>query len=126
MRLKLARTLLAFAMALLVPLQGMAGVNAGLCMDLGGHHEAPAAAHEHGSAHDHGTADHHDHSSAGNENTAGTAHCPPCLDCCAAAAISSFSEFFIPEAAASSVVAQIPPSFSGIQPETLDRPPLAL
>src|SRR5712664_2027575 len=101
MRTKLVRTLVAFAMALLVPLQGMAGVSAGLCMELGHHEdEAPATAHAPGSTHDHGTADRHDHNTAADEHTAGNAHCPPCVACCAAAAISSYSPVFIPEAPA--------------------------
>src|SRR5712664_935141 len=118
MRTKLVRTLVAFAMALLVPLQGMAGVSAGLCMELG-HHETPATAHEHGSTHDHGTANHQEDDSAGNEDTPSSAHCPPCVACWAAAAISSFSQVFVPKGAAASVVAVVPASFSGIQPETL-------
>jgi hypothetical protein len=125
MRTQFIRMLVAFAMALLVPLQGIAGVSAGLCMELG-HQEAPATAHAHVSTHDHGTADHHDHNTAGDEHTAGNAHCPPCVACCAAAAISSYSLVFIPEAPAAFVIAAHPPSFSGVQPETLDRPPLAL
>jgi ABC-type Zn2+ transport system substrate-binding protein/surface adhesin len=134
MRIKLVRMLVALAMTLMVPLQGVAGVSAGLCMALGDH-QGTTTAHDHGSDHDHGTAhEHHSDASAsgqhehgmGTENPAGEAHCPPCVACCAAAAISSFSQVSIPEAAAGSAIAVIPPSFSGVQPETLDRPPLAL
>jgi hypothetical protein len=133
MRVKLLRMLVAFAMALLLPLQGMAAVSAGLCMELGGHESVAVHEHgagHHGAAHQHGTdesaADHHDDEGAGNEGPAGNPHCPPCVACCAAAAISSFTPVFIAQAAAASVIAEIPPSFSGVQPETLDRPPLAL
>jgi hypothetical protein len=82
-----------------------------------GHHEQPAAAADHGSTHDHG-------STQGDESGPGGAHCPPCIACCAAAAISSFSPAIIEKHAASSVMALVPVSFSGIAPETLDRPPL--
>jgi hypothetical protein len=108
--------LVTVAMTIAVPLQGIAAVGAGLCMDMGDHDE-PAAAAGHGSAHDHG-------STHGDEGAAGGAHCPPCVACCAAAAIASFSQVLIPEHPASSVIAVVPLSFSGIAPKTLDRPPL--
>jgi hypothetical protein len=133
MRVKLLRMLVAFAMALLVPLQGMAGVGAGLCAELGGHESVAVHEHgadHHGAAHQHETgesaADHHDDEGAGNEGPAGNPHCPPCVACCAAAAISSFTPVFIPEAPAAFVITEISRSFTGVQPETLDRPPLAL
>jgi hypothetical protein len=134
MRIKLVRMLVALAMTLMVPLQGVAGVSAGLCIALGDH-QGITTAHDHGSAHDHGAAhEHHSDASAsdqheqgtGTGNPAGDAHCPPCVACCAAAAISSYTPVFIPEAPAAFVIAAIPLSFSGVQPETLDRPPLAL
>jgi ABC-type Zn2+ transport system substrate-binding protein/surface adhesin len=134
MRIKLVRMLVALAMTWMVPLQGVAGVGAGLCMALGDH-QGITTAHDHGSAHDHGAAHEHDSDASasdqheqgtGTGNPAGDAHCPPCVACCAAAAISSFSQVSIPEAAAGCAIAVIPPSFSGVQPETLDRPPLAL
>jgi hypothetical protein len=116
MRSRLIRTLVAVAMALLVPLHGMAAVDVGLCMELG-HHGEPAAAADHGSTDDHG-------SSHGNESAGGGAHCSPCVACCAAAAISSFRPVLMPEHSALSVIGAVPLSFSGIPPETLDRPPL--
>jgi hypothetical protein len=127
--------LVAFAMALLVPLQGMAAVSAGLCMELSSHETVAVhehgpdhrgGAHQHGAGTDESAAHHHDDEGAGNEGPAGSAHCPPCVACCAAAAISSFTPGFIPEAPAPFAIAENPPSFSGVQPETLDRPPLAL
>jgi hypothetical protein len=128
MRIKLVRMLVALAMTLMVPLQGVAGVSAGLCMALGDH-QGTTTAHDHGTAHEHhsdaSASGQHEHG-MGTENPAGEAHCPPCVACCAAAAISSFSQVSIPEAAAGCAIAVIPPSFSGVQPETLDRPPLAL
>jgi|SRR6266404_7131557 len=114
MLLKLIRLLIAFALTLTVPLQGLASVTAGLCTAMG-HHEAAMSV-----GHDQGT-DHHAH-----DMDASAAHCPPCVACCAAAAISPFTQVLIPEASVASAITALPLSFSGIQPETLDRPPLAL
>jgi hypothetical protein len=79
-----------------------------------GHHEAYA---DHGANHAHDS-DSDDH--------AGGAHCPPCVACCAAAAISSLALIFVPEPPTVSVIAAPEPLFPGIQPDKLDRPPLAL
>jgi hypothetical protein len=113
---RLLRLLLAFALALAVPLQGLAATSAGLCMALG-HHDA-GVTHSHDA--DAGAGHHHN----GDEPSA--AHCPPCVACCAAAAISSSGVIVTAEEHADGVIAAGPPSFSGIQPDTLDRPPLAL
>ena len=116
---KLIRLLVAFALALSVPLQGLAAATAELCMALGDHGGGTAASH----AHDGDAADHqHDHH-AGADDAAGKPHCPPC---CAAAAISPSSQVFLPEAPAASPIGVAPPSYSAIQPDKLDRPPLAL
>jgi len=68
MPLRFGRWLVVIALALGVPLQGFAAVTAGLCMALE-HHDA-----RHVAAHD-----------------PGHAHCAPCVACCVAAAISSFT-----------------------------------
>ena len=111
---RLARILIALALALIVPIQGAAAATADLCMALG-HHEAYAADHGANHAHDSDSDDH-----------AGSAHCPPCVACCAAAAISSLALIFVPEAPTVSAIAASEPLFPGIQPDKLDRPPLAL
>lgn len=119
MRSKLARLTLTLTIALLVPLQGMASVAAGLCMTFG-HHDMAPAAQDHG--HDHGNGDpQHD-----AEDAPGGAHCPPCVACCASAAISSSDRVFTPESPAVSATAVLPHFVSGAPPENLDRPPLAL
>jgi len=105
------------AMALLIPLQGMAAASAGICMAFG-HHEAPATV-----SHHHGGSEHNDH---GVDDAPGQAHCPPCVACCATAAIVAPACGFISEAPAASAVAASPPVLSGMQPDTLDRPPLVL
>jgi hypothetical protein len=130
MPLRLFRILTTLTLALVVPIQGAAAATAGLCMALGHHDAGIAAAHDHASGH----GAHHVHSNdsgAGHGNEAsdsspGGAHCPPCVACCAAAAISALPQIFIPEPPTASVIAAPELSFSGIQPEQLDRPPLAL
>lgn len=129
---RLSRILIALTLALAVPLQGVAAATAGLCMALGHHDAGFAASHDHATDHgaqhaqgDDSVADHkHGHEIL--ENSPAGAHCPPCVACCAAGAISSFPHIFIPELPADSVIAAPELSFSGIQPERLDRPPLAL
>ena len=113
-----ARVLIAVAIALAVPLQGLAAASAGLCMALG-HHEAPAM-DDHGS-HDHG-AEHVQDAS----DDADSAHCAPCVACCAAAAISPSNPVVIANTAPLAARALAPPEISGAQLDLLDRPPLAL
>jgi len=120
MRKSLARLLIAFVLALTVPLQGIAAVSAGVCMALGHHGEAAPEAHHHADS-----AAHHHGDESGSEK-GGEAHCPPCVSCCAAAAIVSFPPFVVDRQPASPVIAAPPAAFSGVAPETLDRPPLAL
>jgi hypothetical protein len=112
---KLARFLLAVAVIIAVPIQGMAAVSAGLCMTFG-HHDV-AAPHDH-----HGAAS-HDHDS---DSASGNAHCGPCVACCASASISepvSVSPRTAPEAAVEAVSLLSP---TGNLPARLDRPPLVL
>ena len=118
---RLARILITLALALTVPIQGAAAATAGLCMALG-HHETGVA----GSPNHAAGADHHPHHHTGSDKSAGSAHCPPCVACCAAAAISSLALIFVPEAPTVSAIAASEPLFPGVQPDKLDRPPLAL
>ena len=115
MPLRFLRVLLAVALALTVPLQGLAAATAGMCMALG-HHDAPQAHAHDASGDDHG----HD------EAPAGANHCAPCVACCAAAAISPSVPVVVADKRADEVNVAGPPPSAGIQPETLDRPPLAL
>jgi len=129
---RLSRFLIALTLAFAVPVQGMAAVSAGLCMALGHHDAGAAASHDHATdhgahhAHGNGSGPTHKHAHEVPNNSADGAHCPPCVACCAVAAISPFAGIFIPEPPTASVIAAPEPSFSGIQPERLDRPPLAL
>ena len=118
---RLARILIALALALTVPIQGVAAATAGLCMALGHHGTGLAGSHDHAAG-----ADHHPHQHTGSDNSAASAHCPPCVACCAAAAISSLPRISVPEPSTASVVAASEPLFPGIEPDKLDRPPLAL
>ena len=132
MRKSLPRLLVVLALALTVPIQGVAAVSAGLCMALGhhggstqgaDHHHADGADHHHadGAAHQHGES-----SGTSDKQPDKQTHCPPCVSCCASAAIVSYSPFVVDRRAASSVAAAPSVAFSGVAPETLDRPPLAL
>lgn len=120
---KLGRVLLVLALALAVPAQAMSALMAGLCM---------ANDHHAGAVHSHDGDDHHSHDQdaapehAGNANPASGAYCPPCVACCAAAAISSAASSFVPERPAADPIAADPSSATGFQPDGLDRPPLAL
>jgi hypothetical protein len=130
MPLRLSRILIVLTLALAVPIQGVAAVTAGLCMALGHHGSGMVASHDHATDHSgpHANADDSnvDHGHEISVNSSGNPHCPPCVACCAAAAISSFPQIFIPELPTASVFAAPMLAFSGIQPERLDRPPLAL
>lgn len=120
---RLLRLLIVMLLALTVPVQGFAAVSAGVCMALG-HHESAAPAehpHEHDAAGAHG----HGHHAPDEGQGSADAHCPPCVSCCAAAAIASFSPLMLPERPAVLAVRSLPPLFSGVTLENLDRPPLA-
>ena len=122
----LFRLLVVLALALTVPVQGIAAVGADLCMALG-HHGNGVAAHEHGSAgHAHEGSEAAHHHDAGKGTDKSGAHCPPCASCCATTAIASFPDVFIPDRQGYSVVAEHFAFFAGAPLHRLDRPPLAL
>src|SRR5262245_27835841 len=106
--------------ALAVPLQGVAAVTAGMCMAMG-NHDAGQCAQVADSHHD-DSASHHKHSDADHSKP----HCAPCVACCAAVAIPSRASLFVPDRPALSRMAAASASFTGISPDHLDRPPLAL
>lgn len=108
--MKTARFLLMILLVLAVPFQGALAVSAGQCMALD-HHDAAA-----GDGHDHGDS----HADGDGQDHAQNSHCAPSV------AISAAVQVPVPEARAESAVAALPSSFSGILPQTLDRPPLAL
>jgi len=111
------------ALALAVPLQGFAAVSAGMCMALGHHDSAPAHPHN---AHDGHDASAHQHGEDHSQPADGSAHCPPCVSCCAAASISSAVPFFVGDAPADRLIAASTSFAAGFQPDGLFRPPLAL
>lgn len=123
------RLLIAFALALTIPLQGLAAVTAGLCMGMGHHqadrsapaHEAPA--HDHGADHSHAD---HPHDQQEDSSSDDGAHCAPCVACCAAAHIAPADHVYLPEFVPAAAIAVLPPGSAGFLPEQLDRPPLAL
>jgi hypothetical protein len=133
MRLRLIR-LLAVVIALVVPLQGMAGVAAGQCMAFGHHqgaagHESHAYAQEGHDGHDHAAhsqADESGNVADGDETAGSDAHCGPCTACCASASIAGPAGVSILSSPSNAtyLFSQFPPL--GVQPDSLDRPPLAL
>jgi hypothetical protein len=118
---------LALLLIALIPLQGMAASVSGICMAFGHHETAGTAASGHpgGHAHDSSVEEHHHEHDAGAV-VSDEAHCPPCVACGAATAISPSSPVFVAEFVASPAIAPLAYPFSGVQPEALDRPPLAL
>ena len=117
------RVLISLLLALAIPIQAMAGVAAGICTTLGHHEQSLPALHDHASHED--SAAHH-HGDEPSDQATGNAHCPPCAACCATTAISSSVLILLPDGAAAGEIAVRLPSYSGIQPDGLDRPPLAL
>jgi len=116
---RLTRLLIAFALALTIPVQGLAAVTAGLCMAMG-HHQADMSA----PAHDHG-AD-HSHDQDNSDQPSDQAHCAPCVACCAAAHIAPATQAFVAAASPAAAIAAPPSASPGFLPDQLDRPPLAL
>ncbi len=122
---KAIRSVVVLVLALAVPLQGTAAVTAGLCMAMG-HHDAGhglnnIAGHS-AEGHHEDPAGHHKHSDADHSKP----NCAPCAACCAATAIPSCALLFLPDGPAASRIAAASASFTGVSPDQLDRPPLAL
>ena len=117
MPLKIFRLLVALALALAIPLQGAASVTAGICMATGHHDAGAPASHAHG-----GDADH----SLPHNDDPDTAHCAPCVGCCAAASIALAAQVCLLEDSPAAAIAVVPYLHPGSLPEELDRPPLAL
>ncbi len=124
--LKLLR-FFALLIAIVLPVQGMAAVMAGLCMTMG-HHEAMQAAD--GDSHDHSSeaaAAHHEAPSSGQASEDEKfAHCGPCTACCASVSIAGPLGIALPLSISSAphVSAQYPPP--SVPLAVLDRPPLAV
>lgn len=125
MALKLLR-LFAVVYAVILPVQGMAAVAAGLCMATG-HHEGMqgASAEAHDQSNHSGDA-HDEMPGAEAADDGKSAHCAPCTACCASASIAGPAPVAIASfpSAAPYVFAQYPPP--SVPLEGLDRPPLAL
>lgn len=116
--------LLALAIAIAVPIQGMAAVAAGQCMAFGHHEQDPGNDSDpHAGQDAHG---HEGHSHASDDGGDAGGHCGPCVACCASASIAGPSA--LPVVSSSSnikyVLSQAAPP--GIELHRLDRPPLPL
>lgn len=115
----LVRLLVVVLVALAVPVQGALAVAAGQCMALE-HHDG-------GDGHDH--ASHSDSEQAGSEQADGgaeNAHCGPCTACCASASMAGPAALTILSAASNAPYLFSPFPPIGVQPDGVDRPPLAL
>ena len=112
------RALAVLLLALTVPLQGMAAVTGGVCMALGQHHDAAPDQHQ-AHAHDDGGAKHGDH---GGKKS----HCGPCTACCASASITGPLSFALLSLPSDTPYVFLKSFSSGIQPDGLFRPPLAV
>ena|SRR5688572_24595318 len=116
----------AVVIAIVLPVQGMAAVVAGVCMAMGHHegvHTASSEAHDHSS---HTASEHDETPSSEATEDAKSAHCGPCTACCASASIAGTTGIALPSlpSAAPYIFAQYPPP--SVPLEGLDRPPLAL
>ena len=123
----------AFAIALAVPIQGMAAVTAAQCMTLS-HHQDAAGHAGHGDAQEGESG--HDHSMHSHDGAAGNtdsdesgsngSHCGPCTACCASASIAGPAGLSILCWASSApyVFSQFAPL--SVPLDGLDRPPTAL
>ena len=117
MPLSFIRLLIAFVLALAIPLQGAASVTAGVCMAVGHHDAGTPASHDHG---------HDSDQSIPHDEDRDSARCAPCVACCAAASIAPAAQVFVPESSPAAAIAALPYLYFGFLPEKLDRPPLAL
>jgi hypothetical protein len=124
------RLLAVALLALAIPLQGLAAVTAGQCMTFGHHqdagHESHGDAQDGEDGHDHAAHSHSDESAGNADDEGAGAHCGPCTACCASASIAGPQGLSIlsDPSDAQYVFSQFPPI--GVQPDGLDRPPLAL
>jgi hypothetical protein len=134
MPVNFSRLIVAFVLAFAIPLQGLAAATAGVCMSLGhhqgdmsAHHADPSAPHDHAAGHGHdGDSGHDGDHGASHENDGDSAHCAPCVACCAAASIAPADQVLLAAQSPAAAVAVVPYLHPGFLPEKLDRPPLAL
>jgi hypothetical protein len=107
--------LLALLLALAVPLQGFAAVSAVLCMAQS--QDASVTPH-------HDSHDRHDHPGRDQDRAKSAGHaCSACAACCSSAAISYAMAPVLTAPHAMRAEALAAPSFAGIPPVSLDRPP---
>jgi hypothetical protein len=115
---KLSRWIPVALLAICMPFQAALAVSTGQCIALK-HHEAPAGQDGH-DMHDHASHEGHDHGNAPGSP------CGPCAACCASAAIAGTSGIALQLPRISAPVAAAPLQPTGVPPDKLDRPPLAL
>jgi hypothetical protein len=125
------RFLAILLLALAIPAQGMASVVAGQCMAFGHHQDgAVPQSHAHGpqdaDGDEHAAHSHDDAASTQGDESSSNSHCGPCTACCASASIAGPVGHPILSSPSNTKYVffqSLPP---GVQPDGLDRPPLAL
>lgn len=126
------KLLMLLVLAVAVPAQGIAAVTAAFCMAMG-HHQgkvAGAAVENTDGGHDHAAMMAGQPQTPGDspapEKQAAKHQCPPCVSCCAVGAIAPEPQVALPDAPPGAAIAALDYAVSGVLPERLDRPPLAL
>ena len=121
MSVKLCRWIVTFVMALLLPLQGLAAVSAGLCMGMGMgmEQEVPSNTDCESQALHHGGC-------CGHAAEGAAPACASCVACGIAVFMCATDSIPLSADLPNAAIPVSPPLFSGIAPERLDRPPLAL
>jgi hypothetical protein len=116
MRGKFLRLLVFIAIGLAAPIQGVVAATARLC-----------AMQSHDAGHDHGAngAAGADLPVPGEGHAQHHKHCAPCVACCTAIAIAPTIRPTLESEPASAPEILVGPALSGVQPDALERPPLA-
>ena len=120
---KLMRLVVLLAVALAVPVQGVAAAAADPCMASGHHGTTDAAAHDHPDG-DRGHAAQGGHGHATHDDRGHAVHgCAHCAACCAGVALGFFNDILLAKHDAESPRVVAPAPFAGIAAQKLDRPP---
>ena len=129
---KLKALLIAWLL-IVVPVQGVAAVSAGICRALEHHGVVTAPAAERVAAHEghtghsgDGVSHEHDAAAAADGSPGPSGHCGDCAACGASAAVASIDQLATPDAPRDTVRVFTPDSPAGFLPDGLDRPPLTL
>ena len=118
-------------LALTVPVHGMAAITVGQCMALthhddGGGQDSHSHPQDGATGHDHAAYSHDDGGSMQGDQDSKQAHCGPCTACCASPSIAGPAGILFGSSPSNVKYAFSQLAPLGVQPDGLDRPPLAL